>query len=58
MQQIYLDLMREVTPAIEPIIEDYIKNKGLTLAEVVYYVGWRVDEIALQTVRQVQKSKK
>lgn len=50
IQQIHLDLMRDVAPAIEPIIADYIKNKGLTLAEVVYCISSEADAIALRTV--------
>ncbi len=57
IQQIHLDLMRDVAPAIEPIIADYIKNKGLTLAEVVYCISSEADAIALRTVREVRKSK-
>ena len=57
-QQKHLDFMREIEEAVEPIIKKHIENQDLTLAEIVYYSGIQVEEIALREIRHIRRKEK
>lgn len=54
-QQKHIDFMREIEEAVESIIKKHIENQDLTLAEIVYYGGWQVEEIALREIRHMRR---
>ena len=55
MTQKQLDLMKELNKAIESIIEKYIKEGDLDIADVVYCSMVEAETIALATKRRLLK---
>ena len=55
MTQEQLDLMSELEVVIAPIIEKHIRNKNLTVADVVYCTMSQGEEIALRVTRHMRK---
>lgn len=58
MTQKQLDLMKELNKAIEPIVEKYIKEGDLDVADVVYCSMVEAETIALATKRRITKSER
>ena len=58
MTQKQLDLMKELNKAIEPIIEKYIKEGDLDVADVVYCSMVEAETIALATKRRITRSER
>lgn len=57
MKQTQVDLMDELEVVMKPIIKRYIEEKILDLADVVYCSGSTAEKIALQTKREMRRSK-
>lgn len=55
MTQEQLDLMNELEVVIAPILERHIRNKNLTVADVVYCTMSQSEEIALRVTRHMRK---
>lgn len=57
MKQEHSDLIDELKAVSKPIIEKYIKEKNLDVADIVYCSCFSSEEIALRIKREMEMNK-